>query len=193
MSWVNLNDVYVNKTGGTITGDLTVNGSIKVNDGKGDGGIYNVANEITTLRDSVSQVKAVEFYELDGNSTRTWTYGGAGWYTNTGLYENVVGDYSDFMTLNKRTMTIKRSGRYAFFLQQGFITSGKQVGCGIFVNGSERKTVAFVPSNDRILQCITLAYVTSLNVGDVVEPKAYSQNAALAVARAFTSLCVVSF
>lgn len=54
MSWVNLNDVYVNKTGGTITGDLTVNGSIKVNDGKGDGGIYNVANEITTLRDSVS-------------------------------------------------------------------------------------------------------------------------------------------
>ena len=54
MAWVNLNDVYVNKTGGTITGDLTVNGSIKVNDGKGDGGIYNVANEITTLRDSVS-------------------------------------------------------------------------------------------------------------------------------------------
>lgn len=55
MAWVNLNDVYVNKTGGTITGDLTVNGSIKVNNGKGNGGIYNVANEITTLRDSVSQ------------------------------------------------------------------------------------------------------------------------------------------
>ena len=55
MAWVNLNDVYVNKTGGTITGDLTVNGAIKVNDGKGSGGTYNVANEITTLRDSVSQ------------------------------------------------------------------------------------------------------------------------------------------
>lgn len=97
------------------------------------------------------------------------------------------------MTLNKMTMTIKRAGRYAFFLQQGFVTSGRQVGCGIFVNGSERKTVAFVPSNDRVLQCITLAYITNLNVGDVVEPKAYSANAALATARAFTSLCVVSF
>lgn len=63
MAWVNLNDVYVNKTGGTITGDLTVNGSIKVNNGKGDGGIYNVANEITTLRDSVSQI-AIKAYKI---------------------------------------------------------------------------------------------------------------------------------
>lgn len=62
MAWVNLNDVYVNKTGGTITGDLTVNGSIKVNDGKGDGGIYNVANEITTLRNSVSHGELITLY-----------------------------------------------------------------------------------------------------------------------------------
>ena len=67
MAWVNLNDVYVNKTGGTITGDLTVNGSIKVNDGKGDGGIYNVANEITTLRDSVSQI-------VESGKRGIWTY-----------------------------------------------------------------------------------------------------------------------
>lgn len=57
MSWVNLNDVYVNQTGGTIAGDLSVNGALTVNDGKGTNTTYNVANEITTLRDSVSQTK----------------------------------------------------------------------------------------------------------------------------------------
>lgn len=56
MSWVNLNDVYVNKTGDTIAGDLSVGGALTVNDGKGTNTTYNVANEITTLRDSVSQV-----------------------------------------------------------------------------------------------------------------------------------------
>lgn len=54
MSWVNLNDVYVNQTGGTIAGDLSVNGALTVNDGKGTNTTYNIANEITTLRDSVS-------------------------------------------------------------------------------------------------------------------------------------------
>lgn len=56
MSWVNLNDVYVNQTGGAIAGDLSVGGALTINDAKGGGGTYNVANEITTLRDSVSQV-----------------------------------------------------------------------------------------------------------------------------------------
>lgn len=56
MSWVNLNDVYVNKTGGAIAGDLSVGGALTVNDGKGTDTTYNVANEITTLRDSVSQI-----------------------------------------------------------------------------------------------------------------------------------------
>ena len=56
MTWVNLNDVYVPKTGGTITGGLTVNGNLTINDGTGNGTTYNVANEITSLRDSVSQV-----------------------------------------------------------------------------------------------------------------------------------------
>lgn len=57
MSWVNLNDVYVNQTGGTIAGDLSVNGALTVNDGKGTNTTYNVANEITTLRDSVSHAE----------------------------------------------------------------------------------------------------------------------------------------
>lgn len=55
MSWVNLDDVYVNKTGDSIAGNLSVNGALTVNDGKGTNTTYNVANEITTLRDSVSQ------------------------------------------------------------------------------------------------------------------------------------------
>ena len=53
MSWVNLDDVYVNKTGDTIAGDLSVGGALTINDGKGTYTTYNVANEITTLRDSV--------------------------------------------------------------------------------------------------------------------------------------------
>ena len=64
MSWVNLNDVYVNQTGGTIAGDLSVNGALTVNDGKGTNTTYNVANEITTLRDSVSQEKIGD-YQVD--------------------------------------------------------------------------------------------------------------------------------
>ena len=55
MSWVNLNDVYVNKTGDTIDGNLSVGGALTINDGKGTHTTYNVANEITTLRDSVSK------------------------------------------------------------------------------------------------------------------------------------------
>lgn len=67
MSWVNLNDVYVNQTGGTIAGDLSVNGALTVNDGKGTNTTYNVANEITTLRDSVSQDTGL-VYLMNGNN-----------------------------------------------------------------------------------------------------------------------------
>lgn len=56
MSWINLDDVYVNKTGDSIAGNLSVGGTLTINNAKGNGGTYNVANEITTLRDSVSKV-----------------------------------------------------------------------------------------------------------------------------------------
>lgn len=55
MSWINLDDVYVNKTGDSIAGNLSVGGTLTINNAKGNGGTYNVANEITTLRDSVSK------------------------------------------------------------------------------------------------------------------------------------------
>lgn len=59
MSWVNLDDVYVNKTGDSIAGNLSVGGTLTINNAKGNGGTYNVANEITTLRDSVSKCRLI--------------------------------------------------------------------------------------------------------------------------------------
>ena len=71
MTWVNLNDVYVNKTGGTITGDLAVNGNLTINDATGNGTTYNVANEISTLRDSVSPTYTLMTEGTDGFCTYT--------------------------------------------------------------------------------------------------------------------------
>ena len=58
-SWKSFNDVYVPNTGGDITGDLEVSGNLTVNDGSGEGTTYDVAAEITELKDawdSVSQI-----------------------------------------------------------------------------------------------------------------------------------------
>lgn len=71
MSWVNLDDVYVNKSGDSITGNLSVGGALTINNAKGGGGTYNVANEITALRDSVS---------LTADTCK----GANGWSVNTG-------------------------------------------------------------------------------------------------------------
>lgn len=76
MSWVNLNDVYVNQTGGTIAGDLSVNGALTVNDGKGTNTTYNVANEITTLRDSVSQISKNPKIYVGTKVVNTWSTDG---------------------------------------------------------------------------------------------------------------------
>ena len=72
MSWVNLDDVYVNKSGDSIAGNLSVGGTLTINDGKGTDTTYNVANEITTLRDSVSPL-----HQYPGNvpgdvKSQTW-------------------------------------------------------------------------------------------------------------------------
>ena len=57
MAWTNLDDVYVSANGGTIAGDLKVNGTLTINDKKGTNTTYDVASQITSLRDSVSQCK----------------------------------------------------------------------------------------------------------------------------------------
>lgn len=71
MSWVNLDDVYVNKTGDSIAGNLSVGGTLTINNAKGNGGTYNVANEITTLRDSVSHVPNIYIGSLIKQSSNT--------------------------------------------------------------------------------------------------------------------------
>ena len=53
MTWVNLDDVYVSTNGGTISGDLTVNGTLTCKNGATT---YNVGSQLATLGDSVSQI-----------------------------------------------------------------------------------------------------------------------------------------
>lgn len=71
MSWVNLDDVYVNKSGDSIAGNLSVGGALTINNAKGNGGTYNVANEITTLRDSVSRAPKIYIGSLIKQSSDT--------------------------------------------------------------------------------------------------------------------------
>ena len=52
MTWVNLNDVYVSTNGGTINGDLAVNGSLTCKNGSTT---YNVGSQLAALGDSVSR------------------------------------------------------------------------------------------------------------------------------------------
>lgn len=59
MAWVNLNDIYVEKTGSTINGNLDVEGTLLVNDGSG--AKYNVAHTIHN--------RGVSFAELDGTDS----------------------------------------------------------------------------------------------------------------------------
>ena len=54
-NWVNLNDVYVPANGGSVNCDLGVKGTLTVDDKTGNNTTYDVANEITALRDYVSQ------------------------------------------------------------------------------------------------------------------------------------------
>lgn len=143
--------------------------------------------------DDASHINVVEFYEKDGAGMDLWAPASSGWYSNGGLSRNHDGDYSSFMNVSSSMdMTFTRDGQYAFFFSQGFATSGRQVGCGLFLNGVETKTVAFVPSNANVLQCITLTYARRLKAGDVVSAKTYSERAPMALSRAFTSLVVIA-
>lgn len=51
MTWVNLDDVYVSTSGGTITGDLNIKGGLTITTNNASMDVYD---EILTLRDSVS-------------------------------------------------------------------------------------------------------------------------------------------
>lgn len=55
-NWVNLNDVYVPANGGSVNGDLGVKGTLTIDDKTGNNTTYDVANEITALRDRASKL-----------------------------------------------------------------------------------------------------------------------------------------
>lgn len=159
-------------------------------------GIMQVGSGLTVsdgLVSVASNIKVVEFYEIDGVGHNLWAPATSGWYKNSGLSTNHDGDYSSFMDVSSSMdMTFAKDGQYAFFFSQGFATSGRQVGCGLFLNGVETKTVALIPSNSNVIQCVTLAYARRLKAGDVVSAKTYSDKAPMALNRAFTSLVVIA-
>lgn len=168
------------------TASTTAKGIMQVGSG------LTVSDGLVSVNDS-SNIKVVEFYESDGAGMQLWAPESSGWYSNSGLSKNHDGDYSSFMNVSgSMDMTFTKDGQYAFFFSQGFKTYGRQVGCGLFLNGVETKTVAFVPSNSNVLQCVTLAYARRLKAGDVVSAKTFSDRAPMALSRAFTSLVVVA-
>ena len=81
-NWVNLNDVYVPANGGNINGDLGVKGTLTIDDKTGNNTTYDVANEITALRDSVS-VKADTGVSYSITSGRDF-------YNDTIRYGNII-------------------------------------------------------------------------------------------------------
>ena len=82
-NWVNLNDVYVPANGGSVNGDLGVKGTLTIDDKTGNNTTYDVANEITALRDSVS-VKA------DTGVSFSVTSGGRDFFNDTIRYGNII-------------------------------------------------------------------------------------------------------
>lgn len=159
MSWVNLDDVYVNKSGDSIAGNLSVGGALTINDAKGTGGMYNVANEITTLRDSVSH----DYIVAQGTSG-IWFY--RKW--NSGLAEfwggkevkgigGVIAPAVDFpfpltSLLYKNASAIYSSGTKGVYVLSGNGASISLVNTGVYMLNQDIKdtnttTVAFIEYN----------------------------------------------
>lgn len=159
MSWVNLNDVYVNQTGGTIAGDLSVNGALTVNDGKGTNTTYNVANEITTLRDSVSQDYIVAQGTSDIWFYRKWNSGLAEFWggkelRGTGPVTAPAINFPFRLTslLYKSASAIYSSGQKAVFILSGTGASISLIDTGVYVitqdiTDNNTTTVAFIQYN----------------------------------------------
>ena len=141
MGWVNLNDVYVNKTGDTIAGNLSVGGALTVNDGKGTNTTYNVANEITTLRNSVSH----DYIVAQGTSGiwfyRKWNSGLAEFWggkqvSGKGSVTAPAVDFPFALTslLYKSASAIYSSGNKGVFILSGSgATSNNLTHTGVYV------------------------------------------------------------
>lgn len=69
MTMTNLSEVFLPTVGGTVRGDVEINGAIVVNDGSGEGSTYDVADEITGLKASLN------FSTSETNTGQTWING----------------------------------------------------------------------------------------------------------------------
>lgn len=159
MSWVNLNDVYVNKTGDTIAGDLSVGGALTINDGKGTDTTYNVANEITTLRDSVSHDYIVAQGESGIWFYRKWKSGLAEFWGGKEIsgVGSVTAPAIDFpfpltRLLYKGASAIYSSGQKGVYVLSGSGASISLVNTGVYVLNQDIRdnsttTVAFIEYN----------------------------------------------
>lgn len=95
-NWVNLNDVYVPANGGSVNGDLGVKGTLTIDDKTGNNTTYDVANEITALRDHTSKLNVrdsidnIWFNHNNGNGHREI------WFDDTCIYFdiNYIGVYN---------------------------------------------------------------------------------------------------
>ena len=144
--------------------------------------------------DNASYVKVVEFYELDGSGPDEWKYALDGWYLNSGVMSNHIGDYSDFMSVSGATMTITKAGNYVFHFRQGTRgPDGARTNAGFLVNGSEEVINASWSgtSGDFIAQSCTL--IRHLEAGETVAPRTYTHGAYAMLRRALTCLYVVRF
>lgn len=159
MSWVNLDDVYVNKSGDSIAGNLSVGGALTINDGKGTNTTYNVANEITTLRDSVSQ----DYIVAQGTSGiwfyRKWNSGLAEFWggkelSGTGSVTAPAINFPFRLTnlLYKSASAIYTSGQKGVFIMSGTGASISLIDTGVYVikqdiTDNNTTTVAFIQYN----------------------------------------------
>ena len=126
MTWVNLDDVYVSTNGGTINGDLAVNGTLTCKNGSTT---YNVGSQLATLGDSVSRapklIKCVsDTMTLSANSCSSvrinftipngYTYGGIASFraTNWHFFISKIVPFSSFDSVSvnfKNTNTVEDS------------------------------------------------------------------------------------
>lgn len=159
MSWVNLDDVYVNKSGDSIAGNLSVGGALTINDAKGTGGMYNVANEITALRDSVSH----DYIVAQGTSGiwfyRKWNSGLAEFWGGKEIkgIGSVIAPAVDFpfpltALLYKGASAIYSSGSKGVYVLSGTGASIGLVNTGVYVLNQDVKdnnttTVAVIEYN----------------------------------------------
>ena len=139
MSWVNLDDVYVNKSGDSIAGDLSVGGALTINDAKGSGGTYNVANEITTLRDSVSHDYIVEQGRSGIWMYRKWNSGVAEFWggkpvSGVGSIDVPAVDFPFALTelIYKSASAIYSSGIKGVYILSGSGASVSLVNTGVY-------------------------------------------------------------